>query len=251
MKMALLCQRLILALILLKSGALSAQSLPEGTGKAEFQRVCGQCHALSTATDMRLSENQWDGTVARMSDLGAKVTERDARLIVGYLAANFSADSPAAADSSVSAKTNRLETSSRPTTPLDVSLLDTNGCLACHRVQGKGGYTAPNLTDIGDYRTPEQIEAAILSPDEEVLPENRHVRVITKKGETFTGKLLNQDAFSMQLIDSKGQLRSFQKTSLRESTILVKGLMPSYKDKLTADQMGKLIRIVSSLKTAP
>ena len=253
MRTALLCQAIILALISLNSDALSAQSLPEGTGRAEFQRVCGQCHALTTATDMRLSEDQWGGTVARMSELGAKMTEREARQIVSYLAANFSADSPAAADSNpaVSAKTNRPEASSGPAAPLDVSLLESNGCLACHRVQGKGGYTAPDLTDIGDYRTPEEIEAAILSPDEEVLPENRHVRVITKQGETFTGKLLNQDAFSIQLIDSKGQLRSFQKASLRESTILVKGLMPSYKDKLTADQMGKLVRIVSALKTSP
>src|SRR5581483_4451185 len=195
----------------------------------------GQCHALSTATDMRLSENEWGGMVARMSDLGAKMTEREARRIVSYLAANFSPHSPAAADSSptMEAETNSPGASSRPTSPLDISLLESNGCLACHRIQGSGGYTAPDLTDIGDYRTPEQIQAAILSPDEEVLPENRHVRLVTKEGETFTGKLLNQDAFSVQLIDSKGRLRSFQKVSLRESTILVKGLMPSYKDKLT------------------
>ena len=118
-------------------------------------------------------------------------------------------------------------------------------------MQGRGGYTAPDLTEIGDYRTPEEIKTAILSPDEEVLPENRHVRVITKQGETFTGRLLNQDAFSTQLIDSKGQLRSFQKASLRESTILVKSLMPSYKDRLTADQIDQLVRMVSGLRTTP
>jgi len=188
-----------------------------------------------------------------MSTLGAKMTERESRLIVSYLTANFSTDSPVAADSkpAVSANSDRLEVSSGPPTPLDVSLLESNGCLACHRVQGKGGYTAPDLTDIGDDRTPEELKAALISPDQEVLPENRHIRVVTKQGQTITGKLLNQDAFSIQLIDSKGQLYSLRRVALRESTILVRGLMPSYRDRLTVDQIDNLVRIVSGFKTSP
>jgi putative heme-binding domain-containing protein len=228
-----------------------AQSLPEGIGKSEFQRVCSECHSLNMATDMRLSGSQWGSTVSRMATLGAKLTEREASLITDYLAANFSPHSPAAdASHALRANTTPEKPSSRSNTPPDLSLLESNGCLVCHAVQGKGGYTAPDLTGIGDYRTPEELRAALLSPDEEVVPENRHIRVVTKQGRTITGKLLNQDAFTIQLIDATGQLHSVRRVALRESTIITKGLMPSYKDRLTPKQIEELVQIISALKTA-
>ena len=79
----------------------------------------------------------------------------------------------------------------------------------------------------GSRRSSDQLRRAILAPDSEVLPQHRFVRLVTKDGTSVTGRLLNQDAFGIQLITNDEQVKSYLKTNLREHTILEKGLMPS------------------------
>src|SRR5436305_1024324 len=71
------------------------------------------------------------------------------------------------------------------------ALVESNGCLNCHRIGDKGSHMGPDLSDIGGRRSPERLLRAIVAPDEGVLPENRFVRVVTKDGKTTTGRLLN------------------------------------------------------------
>ena len=52
-------------------------------------------------------------------------------------------------------------------------------------------------------------EQAMVAPDEEVVPENRFVRLVTRDGATITGRLLNQDAMSVQLINPKEELKTY------------------------------------------
>jgi putative heme-binding domain-containing protein len=128
------------------------------------------------------------------------------------------------------------------------ALVESSGCLTCHRIEDKGSRTGPNLSDIGDRRKPERIQQSIVAPDDEVLPENRYVSVTLKDGSTVKGRLLNHDALSVQLIDSKEQLRSFQTSSIRGYTILLKGLMPSFQGKLSDQQIADIVAYLSSLK---
>ena len=83
-----------------------------------------------------------------------------------------------------------------------------------------------------------------------MLAENRFVRITTKDGSTVGGHLLNQDAFTIQLLTDKEELKSYQKSSLREFTILDKGLMPSYAGKLTPQQIDDIVSYLASLKGA-
>ena len=87
-----------------------------------------------------------------------------------------------------------------------------------------------------------------MAPDEEVLPENRFVSVVLKDGSTVRGRLLNHDALSVQMIDPKEQLRSFQTADIRGYTILTKGLMPSFESKLSSQQVADVVAYLSSLK---
>ena len=87
-----------------------------------------------------------------------------------------------------------------------------------------------------------------MAPDEEVLPENRFVRLVTKEGATVTGKLLNQDAFSVQMINPKEELKTYLKAGLREYTVVDKGLMPSVQGKLTDQQVADVVAYLGSLK---
>ena len=129
------------------------------------------------------------------------------------------------------------------------ALVESNGCLDCHRIGEMGSRGGPVLSNIGGLgRSAQQLDRAIVAPDEEVLPENRSVRLTTKDGATVTGRLLNQDAFSIQLITPKEELKSYLKSNLREYTILDKGLMPSYQGKLTPQQVADIVNYLATLK---
>ena len=121
-------------------------------------------------------------------------------------------------------------------------------CLDCHRADGKGSYLGPDLTDIGVMRRTAQLERSILEPDAEILPQNRWFRVVTKDGTEVVGKLLNLDTFTVQMMDSHEQLRSFQKTNLKEFGFVNKSPMPSYKDKLSSEELSDLVAYLVTLK---
>jgi cytochrome c oxidase cbb3-type subunit III len=122
------------------------------------------------------------------------------------------------------------------------------GCLSCHRVKDSGSRLGPNLTEIGTTRRMVELERALVDPKADAAPQNRFVRVVTKNGTTVTGRLLNIDTFSIQLLDPDENLRSFSRTDLRESAILPKSSMPSYKDKLSPQELADVVSYLASLK---
>jgi putative heme-binding domain-containing protein len=128
------------------------------------------------------------------------------------------------------------------------ALVESSGCFDCHRVGDRGSRLGPNLTSIGTRRTPDRLRQALVAPDEEVVPDNRFVRIVTKDGTTVTGKLLNQDAISVQMMNPREELRTYLRTNIREYTIIDKGLMPSVEGKLNAQQVADMVSYLSSLK---
>jgi putative heme-binding domain-containing protein len=121
-------------------------------------------------------------------------------------------------------------------------------CLTCHRVQGKGSRLAPDLTDIGALRRPDQIQESLLDPDAEILPENRFYRVITRDGVTIAGRLLNLDTFQVLMLDPEEQLRSFYRSELREHGFIKGSKMPSYREKLSRQELADVLAYLSTLK---
>ena len=85
-------------------------------------------------------------------------------------------------------------------------------CATCHRVNGNGSRLGPDLSNIGQLRRAVELETSLVDPDAEILGTNRFYRVVTKDGTTTTGRLLNLDTFTVQLLDTKEQLRSFEKS---------------------------------------
>ena len=121
-------------------------------------------------------------------------------------------------------------------------------CTSCHRVDGSGARTGPDLSDIGRLRHSTDIEKSIVDPDFYILPSNRFVRVVTRDGAAMTGRLLNQDTFTVQILDAKEQLQSLQRANIRELTFIDKSSMPSYRDKLSSQEITDLVAYLVSLK---
>jgi putative heme-binding domain-containing protein len=232
-----------------------AQTLPAGKGRAEFQRVCSSCHSVSMATSQRMDQAQWTGVVNDMVSKGAQGTQQDFDNIVAYLTANYgkgTPPAPAPAPGPTPAPAPAVAPLAAPLSEAEIAkatgLIKANGCLSCHRVDNMGSYVGPDLSEIGASRSAADIQAALVSPSKDVRPENRSVRLVTKDGKTVTGRILNQDGFSVQIIDSSSQLRSFQKASLREFTIVTANPMPSYADKMSGQDITDLVHYLSSLK---
>ena len=74
---------------------------------------------------------------------------------------------------------------------------------------------------------------------------------MARDGATITGRLLNQDTFSLQLVDSNERLLSLDKSNLREFTILKSSSMPSYRDKLTGPEVADVVSYLASLRGRP
>jgi len=122
------------------------------------------------------------------------------------------------------------------------------GCASCHRVRGKGSRVAPDLREVGGIRTASYIERSIVEPQESILPEHRSVRLVTRQGTTVTGRRLNEDTHTIQIIDLDQRMISYSKSDLREITLLNTTSMPSYRDKFTASELTDLVTYLLSLK---
>jgi len=121
-------------------------------------------------------------------------------------------------------------------------------CATCHRVNGNGPRTAPDLSRIGTLRTADAIERAIVDPAGAIQFDIRSIRAVTKDGRTITGRRLNEDTFTVQILDDQERLQSLTKADLREYTVLTKPGMPSYKETLSDRDVSDVVTYLLTLK---
>ncbi len=114
-------------------------------------------------------------------------------------------------------------------------------CGTCHRIDGAGGFLGPDLSSVGLTRGRDELERALTMPDTDVRNGSRTVTVTTADGVSTTGRLLNQDTHSLQFIDATGRLTSIRKDGVRRWAVMETSAMPSYADKLNAQQMADLV----------
>ena len=88
-------------------------------------------------------------------------------------------------------------------------------CSSCHRVQGIGPRSAPDLSDIAFKRTPAMLQRTLTRPASSLMPINRPIEIETAGGEVIRGRRLNEDTYTVQIIDGNERLLTFEKASLR------------------------------------
>lgn len=122
------------------------------------------------------------------------------------------------------------------------------GCSKCHGVNGGGSRLSPDLAGIGSQRSPAALETAILDPRQQVREGQRFMQVVTRSGTTVTGKLMNQDTYSIQLINEREKLVSYLKQDLA-SFAIVPTPMPAAADVLSPVQVSDLVAYLLTLKS--
>lgn len=121
-------------------------------------------------------------------------------------------------------------------------------CATCHRVKGKGPRVAPDLSDIGSLRSPAQIFRSVTDPVSQMMPINRPVRIVTRDGRTLRGRRLNEDTYTVQIIDEQERLISLDKSNIREFEVSKTSPMPSAATTLSSEELADLIAYLLSLK---
>ena len=128
-------------------------------------------------------------------------------------------------------------------------VFETKGaCNSCHRVRGQGSYVGPDLSEIGQTRRATDLRRSIVEPGWNILPQNRYFHVVLKNGTTMTGRIYNQDTFNVLFLDGQQTLRTVARSDLKEFTLIKDSPMPSYKDKLSSQELSDVVAYLVSLK---
>jgi putative heme-binding domain-containing protein len=121
-------------------------------------------------------------------------------------------------------------------------------CTRCHRVGVAGSRVAPNLSDIGAARSAGSLQRSLLDPTSQMMPINRPVRVVTKDGTIINGRRLNEDTYTLQVIDDRERFHSLVKAEVREFTVSKTSPMPSYRGTLSDEEIADVLAYLLLLK---
>jgi len=120
-------------------------------------------------------------------------------------------------------------------------------CSVCHMVEGKGGRVGPDLTALGGSRTREAIIDSVRNPSrrlawglteatKEFPQEYETITVVTANGKEIKGVALNEDNFSVQMIDSSEEIHLLEKDKLRSFQKSRESIMLTYSRDLLSDK---------------
>jgi cytochrome c oxidase cbb3-type subunit 3 len=123
----------------------------------------------------------------------------------------------------------------------------TAGCSMCHMVRGKGGRFGPDLSTTGSARSTDYIVESVRAPSrrlaqgiseamKEFSQEYETVTVVTADGTKYMGVVLNEDHFTLQMMDTRENLHLFEKDKLRSYEKSRESLMTAYDQKMLSDK---------------
>ena len=133
-------------------------------------------------------------------------------------------------------------------------------CATCHVIGGPGGVLGPELTQVGARRAPAYLRKTLLDPASELpkgsqgilingFSEYLPVSVVERSGREVRGFRVNEDSFTIQVRGADGKFYSFRKSDVQNIDKQTgRSLMPSYRDKLSAEELADLVSYLVSLK---
>lgn len=118
----------------------------------------------------------------------------------------------------------------------------TAACGTCHMVNGKGGRLGPELTSVATSRSPEYFMESLRNPSKRLAQgifetmkdfpqEYETAKITTADGTKYVGVVMNEDAFTVQILDTREVLHAWEKSSLKSFEKTRESLMPVYDEK--------------------
>jgi cytochrome c oxidase cbb3-type subunit III len=130
-----------------------------------------------------------------------------------------------------------------------VAIYAKSACASCHILAGEGLGFGPDLTGVAERRSASFIRQTLLNPSS-ALPENfLLVKIVTPAGQIIQGIRLNEDSFTIQMMDASGRSYSFRKRDLRDLQKLPgKSPMPSFKGLLSDADLDDLVAYLATAR---
>jgi len=229
-------------------------------GAVLFRQECAFCHGVSAHGGMRgpdLTTGSWthggsDADVSATITGGVpgtamppnKLTEQEIWQIVAYL--RTLQQPPVAAKGDAR----------RGETLFNGALR----CGSCHIVNGRGGGLGPELTTVGSARSRAYIVESIREPGRhlteirglgEAAQRYDTVSMTTADGRTILGVPLNEDTFTVQVMDTSERVHSFDKKDLKSFRHENRSLMPAYDTRRLSDaDLDDLLAYLQTLRAA-
>jgi len=228
-------------------------------GQVLFRQECVFCHGVGARGGARgpdLTAGSWihggaDADLWRTIKDGVpgtamppnRLTDREVWELVSYLRAQ---QQPAAAPIGDAARGETL-------------FFAGNRCSSCHMVKGRGGRLGPELTAIGSARPVAYLVESIRDPGRQLAGNHGAgadllydtVTAVTRDGRTIVGVVMNEDTFTIQMMDTSERVYSFDKKSLKSLRHEPRSLMPAYRaDVLNDKDLQDLVAYLQSLRAA-
>jgi putative heme-binding domain-containing protein len=123
------------------------------------------------------------------------------------------------------------------------------GCTSCHTVGSQGHAYGPDLSDIGSRRGAESMRQALMEPSAVVGDGFIPVHATTRQGEKVSGVRVNEDTFTIQILEPSGRFQSYRKSALSSlEERPTESAMPSFKTAFSDRELQDLIAYLSSLR---
>ena len=129
-------------------------------------------------------------------------------------------------------------------------LFAANNCSNCHMGFGQGGRSGPDLSAVGAERSLGDLFSSLREPDLQVATVFWPVRLTLKNGNTIAGRRLNEDTFTVQILDSGGRLISVRKETISDFQMSAASPMPSFAS-LGETDLADIIAYLATLRGVP
>jgi putative heme-binding domain-containing protein len=230
-------------------------------GAVLFRQECVFCHGVGARGGMRgpdLTTGSWnhggsDADLVRTIADGVpgtamppnKLTADEVWQIVAYLRTLQQPVAPAVGDRARG----------------EALFFNAGRCSSCHMVNGRGGRLGPELSTVGSARSRAYLVDSIRQPGKQ-LTQNRTfgdsalkydtVTAVTADGRTIVGVPMNEDTFTLQVMDMNERIHSLDKKTLKSVRHENRSLMPTYDTgRLPDADLDNLVAYLQSLRTTP
>ena len=110
------------------------------------------------------------------------------------------------------------------------------GCIACHIVQGEGLDFGPELSDIGNKLSSEQLFEAILKPNQSISLGYEGVNIALKDGTQLIGFVTSESKTVLSLRIPGGLRKDVAKANIKTRAVMKDSLMPAGLDAVISPQ---------------
>jgi len=118
-------------------------------------------------------------------------------------------------------------------------------CGSCHMVSGRGQAIGPDLSNLADERTVDEIQSALKNPSADITPGYELVTVKLRDGNTLRGFARNRSNFDIRVEDLQGKLDLLEEGQIASIVEETQSVMPPVQ--ATPEELQDLIAYLSRL----